>query len=269
MPQLVDRSDAISRIHRQTARFLLHGVIEMEGRRAYVRAMQSIQLAGVPDLDETYGIVRADVLHNGFIFIETDRPNILELISLYHNRPNGQVRGALGDILLGIAVKGHYRTIEDTERVIRAYQLSRLTLFDQFSLPPLHLRTKCELCFKTFGNSQKSHCRHCTRIICPRQCSTEWNLVKAGLKIRVRICVACSNHVGRLPASEFSTPRDPSESIISLSFADDFSSHYESEMQRKRSSLNSKMTLSSFQNLHLAAFSPSPELESRRSTTKT
>ncbi|KAH9096180.1 hypothetical protein LEN26_017573 [Aphanomyces euteiches] len=190
-------------------------LLDIEGRTAYVRLMKSVAIPGVPDLERHYDVIRGELLHNAFLFIETDRPRVLELISIYHTRPNGQVKGAVGDFVLSKSTKSHYKTIEDTERVVRAYQLSRLTFLDQFCLPPLNSRTKCDICIKVFGNSRKVHCRHCAKVVCPHDCSAEWNLVKSGLSFTVRICVLCSKHVGSLPSNHFTTPRDPTESITS------------------------------------------------------
>ncbi|KAF0727919.1 hypothetical protein Ae201684_014146 [Aphanomyces euteiches] len=190
-------------------------ILDIEGRTAYVRLMKSVAIPGVPDLERHYDVIRGELLHNAFLFIETDRPRVLELISIYHTRPNGQVKGAVGDFVLSKSTKSHYKTIEDTERVVRAYQLSRLTFLDQFCLPPLNSRTKCDICIKVFGNSRKVHCRHRAKVVCPHDCSAEWNLVKSGLSFTVRICVLCSKHVGSLPSNHFTTPRDPTESITS------------------------------------------------------
>ncbi|KAG9403277.1 hypothetical protein AC1031_005923 [Aphanomyces cochlioides] len=99
-------------------------VVEIEGRKAYILSMTSTEIPGVDDLEHKYGIVRGKLLHSGFLFIETDRPGVLEFLSTHHNRPNGNGNGAMGKFILRKAVMGYCQVVLDLGRVIRAHQLS-------------------------------------------------------------------------------------------------------------------------------------------------
>ncbi|CAK4086228.1 unnamed protein product [Aphanomyces euteiches] len=201
-------------------------VIEIQGRRAFIRAMQSIAVAGVPSLESTFNVVRGDLVHYGFMFVETDQPGVLELQSLYLVRLNGKMNGALGRRLMKKAVQGHYRTLHNTEQVIRANYLSNLSFIDTYDLPLLGARqTKCEVCMKSFGRRRKTQCRHCAKIVCVRKCSAKWKLVKAGLNVRVRICALCSTRQPTRPAINVTLPTDSSKDfLLSMTSCADFSS---------------------------------------------
>ncbi|CAK4338998.1 unnamed protein product [Aphanomyces euteiches] len=180
-------------LRRRDVSFIEHQeVIEIDGRRAYVLAKASIEIPGVHNLERDYNVVRSEYLHEGFIFAETDRPGVLKLLSVHHLRPNGSGNSAFGKFVMSHNVRFPIQSIEDVERLIRSHQLSQLTFVDQFSLPTVHTQSKCQVCSKAFGNGQKGHCRHCSRIVCVRPCSAEWDLVKGGLSFTVRICVLCS-----------------------------------------------------------------------------
>ncbi|CAK4627592.1 unnamed protein product [Aphanomyces euteiches] len=168
-------------------------VTVVEGQRAFIRAMKSIEIAGVPDLKEAYNVIRGDILHYGHMFVETDRPGVLELVSIYHIRPNGQAKGVFADMILSKAVEGHYRTLHNMERVVRGHHLSDLSFLDPCNMPSLHTQSNCQVCMRSFGRSRKAQCRHCAKIVCKDKCSAEWKLVKSGLQVQVRICTRCSS----------------------------------------------------------------------------
>ncbi|KAH9152169.1 hypothetical protein AeRB84_005358, partial [Aphanomyces euteiches] len=172
-----------------------HEFMEIDGRKAYVQAMSSIEIPGVPDLEDMFHIIRGELVHNGIIFIETDRPGILELMTVHQNKPNGKGNGAMGNFIMRKYVRSHYQAVVNLKRMIRAHQLSQLTFIDQFRLPPLHTQSKCQVCLKAFASAQKGHCRHCAKIVCIRDCSAEWDLEQGALKFSVRICKLCSKHV--------------------------------------------------------------------------
>ncbi|CAK4148094.1 unnamed protein product [Aphanomyces euteiches] len=46
----------------------------IDGKRAWIKAVRSVDIKGCPNLDDAYGIVRAEFKHSGFIFMETETP---------------------------------------------------------------------------------------------------------------------------------------------------------------------------------------------------
>ncbi|CAK4066490.1 unnamed protein product [Aphanomyces euteiches] len=62
--------------------------LKSKGEKHYILSMTSTEIPGVDDLEHKYGIVRGELLHSGFLFIETDRPGVQEFLSMHHNRPN-------------------------------------------------------------------------------------------------------------------------------------------------------------------------------------
>ncbi|CAK4067626.1 unnamed protein product [Aphanomyces euteiches] len=112
-----------------------------------------------------------------------------EVIELQHNRPNGQLEGPIADILMTKQALMQYKGMGSTQRVVRSYQLSKLSFLSEDSLVPAHMRSKCTICLKTFGTFQrKTHCRRCGET-----CSDVWGLLISGIQVRVRICNPCAS----------------------------------------------------------------------------
>ncbi|KAH9163017.1 hypothetical protein LEN26_000680 [Aphanomyces euteiches] len=208
-----------------------------EGRRAWIRIMKHVEIPGVIDLEPKYGTIRGEYVHNGFLYIETDRPGVLELVAVYHVKPNGQLNSPIGEFFVSKALAGHYRAIKDTERFVRMLKLSQLYYLDPSRLQPLHSRSKCELCVKVFSRtSKKTNCRHCGKVICTSGCSDEVTLLKAGLQVKVRVCITCCKAAHALPLQRFYLERsEPTPTWISsneshmtmsdVSLNDNFSSY--------------------------------------------
>ncbi|CAK4453523.1 unnamed protein product [Aphanomyces euteiches] len=199
--------------------------------------MKHVEIPGVIDLEPKYGIIRGEYVHNGFLYIETDRSGVLELVAVYHVKPNGQLNSPIGEFFVSKALAGHYRAIKDTERVVRMLKLSQLYYLDPSRLQPLHSRSKCELCVKVFSRtSKKTNCRHCGKVICTSGCSDEVTLLKAGLQVKVRVCITCCKAAHALPLQRFYLERsEPTPTWISsdeshmtmrdVSLNDNFSSY--------------------------------------------
>ncbi|KAH9102000.1 hypothetical protein LEN26_015606 [Aphanomyces euteiches] len=205
-------------------------VVQFEGKRAFVRAMKSIELACVPSLEGSFDVVRGEMLHYGSVFVETDRPGVLQLLTVYHIQPNGNTKGALGEKLMRKSLEGHYRTIHDVEQVIRSHHLGHLTFLDPTSMPPLDSQVKCEICTKYFGRRRKTQCRHCAKIVCSRKCSAKWKVMRSGLELNVRLCSGCSKQSQGQPSSTNSSMSTDSvaEYLQSMTTTDDFSCYEES-----------------------------------------
>ncbi|KAH9105652.1 hypothetical protein AeMF1_018598 [Aphanomyces euteiches] len=118
-----------------------------------------------------------------------------EVIELQHNRPNGQLEGPVADILMTKQALMQYKGMGSTQRVVRSYQLSKLSFLSEDSLVPAHMRSKCTICLKKFGTFQrKTHCRRCGEVICRNKtCSDVWGLLISGIQVRVRICNPCAS----------------------------------------------------------------------------
>ncbi|CAK4662755.1 hypothetical protein LEN26_004862 [Aphanomyces euteiches] len=202
-------------------------VLEIQGRRAYIRAMQSIDVAGVPSLESTFNVVRGDLIHYSFMFLETDRHGVLELVSLYDIRLNGSMKGALGSKIIEKSVERHIRTLHDVEQVIRGHYLNHLRFLDPSTMPPLDSQSKCEICLRSFHRSRKAQCRHCAKIVCSRKCSAVWKVVKSGLEIDVCLCIGCSkqSHRPRLWSNSIFLTETTTAYLQSMTSCRDGSSH--------------------------------------------
>ncbi|CAK4777627.1 unnamed protein product [Aphanomyces euteiches] len=150
----------------------------IDGKRAWIKAVRSVDIKGCPNLDDAYGIVRAEFKHSGFIFMETETPG-----------------SPVADILMTKQALMQYKGMGSTQRVVRSYQLSKLSFLSEDSLVPAHMRSKCTICLKKFGTFQrKTHCRRCGEVICRNKtCSDVWGLLISGIQVRVRICNPCAS----------------------------------------------------------------------------
>ncbi|KAG9403278.1 hypothetical protein AC1031_005924 [Aphanomyces cochlioides] len=97
-------------------------MIQIDGRRAFIQSLRLVKIPGVPDLEDDYSIVRGELLHTGVLFIESNRPGVLEHMSLHHGRPNGNGNGKIGKYIIRKSAEGFYQGIVDLTSVIRAHQ---------------------------------------------------------------------------------------------------------------------------------------------------
>ncbi|KAG9412860.1 hypothetical protein AC1031_015755 [Aphanomyces cochlioides] len=179
--------------------------VMIDGRRAWYRSVTHAEIPGCPDLEAQYGVVRGQMHHTGYVYIETDQPGILEHIAVYHNQVNGKLTGPLGDFVLNKITEGHYRAIKDAEHVVRAYQLSRDS--QMWHLPE-----------KVFN--EKDHCRRCAKVVCKKHCSKMWKFLKSGIQVRARVCIECTNEV-KTKSLAPSVSSAPSETDRSSMLSDD------------------------------------------------
>ncbi|KAG9405196.1 hypothetical protein AC1031_004305 [Aphanomyces cochlioides] len=89
---------------------------EIDGKKAWIRACKSIVLPACPDLEKKYGIIRAEFIHSGFIYMETDRPGILRVTELEHFSPNGRVTGdVIGAMLMTSFAESQYNSMNSMQ----------------------------------------------------------------------------------------------------------------------------------------------------------
>ncbi|KAG9406456.1 hypothetical protein AC1031_002775 [Aphanomyces cochlioides] len=166
----------------------------IDGKNAWLRALKHVDIAACPDLEAKYGIIRGQILRAGFIYMETDRPGVLQVFEFHHNDPRGQLDMAMiGDFMVAKTAEIQCHSMNMMQTHIDSQRLSRLEYLPSHSLVAKHSRVKCAVCLRHFGTfSRKSNCRRCGEVVCGKICSALWTLIKSGIKIRVRICYQCS-----------------------------------------------------------------------------
>ncbi|CAK5015824.1 unnamed protein product [Aphanomyces euteiches] len=166
--------------------------IEIDGKKACLGAYKSVALPACPDLEEKYGVVRADFIHFGFIFMETDKPGVLQMKHLEHVDPNGQVNGdIIGGLLMYKMTESQYNAMSAMQANVYAHRLSRVSYLPLAAYVNKHSRTKCAVCLKKFGAfARKSNCRRCGEVVCSKVCSAKYKVAMAVL-IELRVCSRC------------------------------------------------------------------------------
>ncbi|KAF0683371.1 Aste57867_24583 [Aphanomyces stellatus] len=179
----------------------------IDGRRAWVRAFQHVNVDGCPDLQHPFGIVRGRILLSGVVFIESHVPGRVHVIELHHVRPNGNAVGLVGDLFLDNAASVRHQSLSTLETHVHAFKMSQLEFVPYASLVPPRARSACAVCLKTFGffGFTKTNCRRCGDVVCGHtSCSAKWSLAGA----KVPICRTCSDGCKHAPIAP--RPRLPS-----------------------------------------------------------
>ncbi|KAH9161725.1 hypothetical protein LEN26_001293 [Aphanomyces euteiches] len=173
----------------------------IDGKKAWLRAMKHVDIAACPDLEAKYGIIRGQANLAGFIYMETGRPGILQVLELHHDDLRGQIdMSMMGDFMTAKTAEIQFHSMNMMQTNLISHRLSRLDFLSERSTVPKHSRSKCRVCLRKFGTfSRKSNCRRCGEVVCSKACSNVWTLVKGGIRINVRLCSRCSN----VPAEVF------------------------------------------------------------------
>ncbi|CAK4748271.1 unnamed protein product [Aphanomyces euteiches] len=126
--------------------------VSIDGKKAWIRAFKSVELIACPELERRYGIIRAEFLHSGYIFMETDKIGTLRVIELQHVAPNGHVHGDLiGAMLVTLAVESQYNSMNSMQNNVYAHRLCQLSYLPSTVVGSKQPRTKCSVCLKKFG----------------------------------------------------------------------------------------------------------------------
>ncbi|KAH9095237.1 hypothetical protein LEN26_017874 [Aphanomyces euteiches] len=162
--------------------------LQVDGKRAWVRAFRSIELNCVPDMRQELGCIRGYMYDAGFLVVESDRPGYLDMTYLADLDFGGSVPSWMNDQ----SMKFWLRSMLLMDRLMREDRLSRTPFLHKDELCPLHLRHRCALCQRKFGPlRRKTNCVKCGEVLC-RDCNREWHVNVQGVETKVRACAACS-----------------------------------------------------------------------------
>ncbi|KAF0692894.1 Aste57867_16081 [Aphanomyces stellatus] len=168
-----------------------HMETEVYGRRAWIRAQKSINLACCPDLQADAGFVRGMHTRSGYLYIElAERPGYLTIVQYNQGFVKGEVKGKMADWFYASSMVARYRKIAELETVIRKYRLSKATFLPKHKLLATDTRTHCHVCDKPFGKTKKLNCRKCGDVVC-RHCSKIYEVKVQGQWGELRVCEPC------------------------------------------------------------------------------
>ncbi|CAK4207434.1 unnamed protein product [Aphanomyces euteiches] len=193
---------------------------EIDGKKAWIRACKSIVIPACPDLEKKYGIIRAEFIHSGFIYMEIDRPGILRVTELEHFSPNGRVTGdVIGAMLMTSFAESQYNSMNSMQTNVYAHRLCKVSYLPPSDLVGKHTRTKCAVCLKKFGTfSRKTNCRRCGEVVCSKVCSAKYKLMMANIFVDLRVCSRC------IPGANDVEQEMPLSKSMKKSLRDDMSS---------------------------------------------
>ncbi|CAK4673840.1 unnamed protein product [Aphanomyces euteiches] len=197
---------------------------EIDGKKAWIRACKSIVLPACPDLEEKYGIVRAEFIHSGFIYMETDKPGILRVTELENFSPNGRVTGdVIGAMLMASFAESQYNSMNSMQTNVYAHRLCQVSYLSSAACVNKHSRTKYAVCLKKFGTfSRKTNCRRCGEVVCSKVCSAKYKLMMANILVDIRVCSHC------IPGANDVEQEMPLSTPMKKAFRDDMSASSES-----------------------------------------
>ncbi|KAG9403268.1 hypothetical protein AC1031_005914 [Aphanomyces cochlioides] len=167
-----------------------HFEIKVDGRRGWIRVFKSIHLASCPDLKADSGYVRGHYVRAGILFVETDRPGLLQVTQYNHEMAQGDSKPKMFDFLSSSSGASKYRKIRDFEAAILKYRLTKATFLPKSMLVDGASRTYCLVCIKPFAKEKKLNCRKCGEVVC-RHCSKIYELKVNNQWGEIRVCDPC------------------------------------------------------------------------------
>ncbi|KAF0689801.1 Aste57867_18759 [Aphanomyces stellatus] len=171
---------------------------EMDGVRGWVQAYKSLSLPCCPDLQATFGVVRAMHHLSGFVFTEA-RPGHIRVVSTWQLN----VKGSVPKWIINRGIKIRCLALRDLDTRLRETRLRQImpSLLPTHQLVPPGERSRCFLCHKRFGVfGTKFNCRSCGEVLC-RKCSQRWKQAD----VELCLCVACSIVTVKMPTSSTSS----------------------------------------------------------------
>jgi len=123
--------------------------------------MHSVHLPSCPPLE---GYVRGSVYRSGFVFRETDRSGVLELVSILDMDLKGSVPDAIVNMTLETRILSMAYINEHFD--MKNSQPTQLKILGDTELRPKESVAECYLCRESFGVlPKKCNCRQCGEVI--------------------------------------------------------------------------------------------------------
>ncbi|KAF0687442.1 Aste57867_20806 [Aphanomyces stellatus] len=161
---------------------------ELRRRRGWVRCMHSIDLRCCPPLKAAHGIVRGTVTRTGYVFLETDVADVLDLFSVVVAQAHGNL---VTPLALALAKRQCQMVLQLEEYFSLQRVMRTMASLDQHVVGPTTTCSYCTKCHRNFGLFLRTfHCRACLQTTC-NDCGHEWTLPLHGVPVKVFVCHAC------------------------------------------------------------------------------
>ncbi|KAH9132548.1 hypothetical protein AeRB84_021063 [Aphanomyces euteiches] len=183
---------------------------QVDGKRAWVRAYRSIDLAGFPDTRQELHCRRGRMYDMGHVVVESDRPGYLDLTYV----ADMDIHSTAPAWLVDLSFKLWLRSMSEIDWFMRENRLSQSPFRRSSQLEPLTSCSTCSLCRHKFGLLRKrTNCFKCGDVVC-RACNCRWNVKIDGYNVRIRACLPCSLAVAAWTPTSSRSTTAPQPSIL-------------------------------------------------------
>ncbi|OQR96523.1 hypothetical protein ACHHYP_15432 [Achlya hypogyna] len=235
---LKDRDFCFIEVHDE---FVFVDRASQETRRGWVRCLHSIALDCCPPLDKSHAIVRSQFVRSGHVFMETNRPGVLE----YYNLLCGVTRrpGFTPMVAQEFVLRRHVSQILNLDEHFITLRLKQLLETPSSSFPARDHAEYCAACYHKFTwLSVKRQCRGCGDVLCTR-CCFKWEVPLTETVIAMTICRHCAHGDRARPSS---LPPSPQSSRFRLDDVHRVEGHYTSVIVEELEALPSPLGLHHF-----------------------
>ncbi|CAK4629185.1 hypothetical protein LEN26_001665 [Aphanomyces euteiches] len=128
----------------------------VDGRAGYVVGAASIKLGCCPNFRKSLGLIRTTVHRMGAVYLETDRPGILQVNRMVQIN----FGGSIPSWMVNLAQLARMRAMKNLDCFFQQQRLSAQTFLPAPHLVPKAARSRCFLCQTLFGlMSVKTQCQ--------------------------------------------------------------------------------------------------------------
>ncbi|RHY26592.1 hypothetical protein DYB32_007471 [Aphanomyces invadans] len=112
------------------------------GVRGYGRSIESVDVACVPDLNATFGLVRMHIGRGGLVLRETKRPGIVQAMYLLQ----ADLKGAVPQWMIRLVLRGRARALGHLDAYFRHRRVITVPALSPFEMVPATKRNRCAVC---------------------------------------------------------------------------------------------------------------------------
>ncbi|KAG9409546.1 hypothetical protein AC1031_019811 [Aphanomyces cochlioides] len=188
-----------------------------EPRRGWARCSHSISLSCCPELHQSHGVVRMDVIRSGHVFLESSERGVLDYYRVTFGNPNGNVMKHFSKALVNRHLKNSVTKALNIEEFFISQRIKPML---EVSVARFQSKKKVDYCMHCYGRfswlSSKKQCRGCGDVTCSK-CSRVWQLELAHAKVvKVQLCLECIT--GEVKSRSLQSPRQSMTSTMSHSY---------------------------------------------------
>ncbi|KAF0701045.1 Aste57867_8491 [Aphanomyces stellatus] len=170
----------------------------IDGVDGFGRCLQSVEMAAAcPNLERSFGLVRADIQLGGDIFLNSRRDGYITVCRLYQVDLRGNVPSWANALL---TKSEQTKRVQAIDHHLRQQRINHTAFLPEYTLVPRHTRSHCARCRAKFAPlAKKFNCRKCGDVVCKR-CHQPWDVQDTTLSIlgrgkpqMFRVCTECSS----------------------------------------------------------------------------